>query len=48
MPLAGHMVRVIERKQLIMVKESLSRPKDREVALELQLRAIDERERGGR
>jgi hypothetical protein len=46
MPLAGHIVRVIERKQLITVKESLSRPKDREVALEL--RAIDERERGRR
>lgn len=43
MTLAGHVVRVIERHQLITVKESLSRPKDREVALEL--RAIDERER---
>lgn len=46
MTLAGHAVRVIERQQLITVKESLSRPKDREVALEL--RAIEERERGGR
>lgn len=45
MPLAGHVVRVIERRQLITVKESLSRPKDREVALEL--RAIEEREGGG-
>jgi hypothetical protein len=45
MSLGGHVVRVIERTQLITVKESLSRPKDREVALEL--RAIDERERGG-
>lgn len=45
MQLAGHMVRVIERKQLITVKESLSRPKDREVALEL--RAIEERDREG-
>jgi hypothetical protein len=44
MQLAGHAVRVIERGQLIAVKESLTRPKDREVALEL--RAIEERERG--
>lgn len=43
MTLAGHTVRVIDRRQLIAVKESLTRPKDREVALEL--RAIDERER---
>jgi hypothetical protein len=42
MALAGHMVRVIERRQLIAVKESLMRPKDREVVLEL--RAIEERE----
>jgi hypothetical protein len=43
MNVAGHTVRVMERAQLIAVKESLSRPKDREVALEL--RAIEERER---
>lgn len=43
--LAGHVVRVIERQQLITIKESLARPKDREVALEL--RAIEERERRG-
>lgn len=42
MQLAGHTVRVIARGQLIAVKESLTRPKDREVALEL--RAIEERE----
>ncbi|MCA9710243.1 MAG: hypothetical protein KDK70_30670, partial [Myxococcales bacterium] len=45
MALAGHVVRVIERTQLITIKESLSRPKDREVALEL--RAIEERKEGG-
>jgi hypothetical protein len=44
MQLAGHTVRVIERRQLIAVKESLTRPKDREVALEL--RAIEERNGG--
>lgn len=43
MNVAGHTVRVMERAQLIAVKESSSRPKDREVALEL--RAIEERER---
>ncbi len=42
MRLLGHPVRVIERRQLITIKESLPRPKDREVALEL--RAIEERE----
>lgn len=45
MTLAGHAVQVIERRQLITIKESLPRPKDREVALEL--RAIEERERRG-
>ena len=42
MTLAGHSVRVIDRHQLITIKESLMRPKDREVAIEL--RAIEERE----
>lgn len=45
MTLAGHAVRVIDRRQLIAIKESLARPKDREVALEL--RAIEERESRG-
>ena len=45
MTVSGIRVPVITRRQLITVKRSLSRPKDHEVALELELAEEAERER---